>query len=268
MDFLKKYHSTIIAAIFITLWNYLNWPMEPIMAEKGYELHELVGMPEYFDTQDPHLKVNGMNLKCDLDGSDGCGYYKNIVDTKIPVRIRYVWTPSLLWGHYNVLHSLEQDGKMIISPEQLHARILGHYSNSLEMSKFSVFFWIPFLALIWLTDFSGFAQHRQTFFAEARNKVNEQFLKIGIDEDDSQYVLKGSTAAIVQDKESDGGGEGWSNEYHLTRFARNPSGEYFMLTFTVISGEVSMLLFKHLTQTNARIALKKKYMPPKNTGVV
>lgn len=268
MDFLKKYRSTIITAIFITLWNYLNYPVEPIMPEKGYELSEIVGMPKYIDTQDPHLKVNSMNLKCDLDGSDGCGYYKNLVNTKIPVRIRYISMPSLLWGHYNVLNSLEQDGEIVISPEQLHARFLSHYNNSLETRKLSLFIWIPVLALIWFVDFSGFAQYRQTFFIESREKVNEQFLKIGIDEEDSQYVLKGSTATIVHDKETEGGGEGWSNEFHLTRFARNPDGEYFMLMFTVISGEVSMILFKHLTQKNARIALKKKYMPPKNTGVV
>jgi hypothetical protein len=262
MEFLKKYRSTLVFAILIVLLNYLNWPTEPMMSEKGSELHELVGMPEYFGTQDPHLKVNGMNLKCDLDGSDGCGYYKNLMNAKMPVSIRYIRTPSLLWGHYSVLYSLEQDGRMIISPEQPHARILSHFSSSLETHKYFVFVWIPILAVVWLGDFFGFAQHQQKFFEEARNKVNEQFLKIGIDEDDSQYVLKGSTATIVQDKESDGGGEGCSDEYHLTRFARNPSGEYFMLMFTVIDDQVSMILFKHVVQTNARIALKDKYLPP------
>lgn len=157
-------------AILIALLNYLTWPVEPMMAEKGYELREIVGMPVFYNTSDPHLKVNRMDLKCDIEGSGGCGFYKNLVNTKIPARIRYISMPWLLWGHYNVLYSLEQDGKTIISPEQLRARYSSHYSNSLETHRFSMYFWIPILALIWLSDFSGFAQYRQTFFTESRKK--------------------------------------------------------------------------------------------------
>lgn len=264
MTFFKKYRSTMICAILIALFNYLNLPTEPMISEKVYELHDLVGMPKYFNSRNPQLKINGLNLKCDLDGSDGCGYYQTLVNPRTPAHIRYIWTPSIVWGHYNVLQSLEQDGKIIVSPEELHARFLRHYSSSLETYKFGVFLSIVLLLLIWFMDFSGFAQYRQTFFAEARNKVNEQFLKIGIDENDGQYVLKGSTATIIQDEESEGGGENWSNEYHLTRYARNPSGEYFMLMFTFIDNKVSMILFRHLEQTNARIALKEKYVPAKS----
>lgn len=268
MQFLKKYRSTIFFALFVALFNYLNWPVEPKMAEQGYASHEIVGMPEYFDTADPHLKVNVINLKCDLGGlggSDGCAYFRNLVNTKIPAHITYFRMPTRLWYQYNVLYSIEQDGKVIVSPEQIHARFTRHYSDSLELTrKFILFLWMPCLALILFGDFSGFALYRQTYFIESRTKVNEQFSKIGIDEEDSQYVLKGGTATIVQDKESNGGYEDCSTEYHLTRFARNPHGEYFMLMFTVIGGEVSMILFKHMEQTNARIVLKDKYVPPRN----
>jgi len=125
---------------------------------------------------------------------------------------------------------------------------------------------IPTCVLFWLGAFLDVGERRRMYFIESRKKVNEQFLKLGIDEEDQQYALKGSTATIVQDQESEGQGETSAiPEYHLTRFARNTYGEYFMLMYTVIGGEVSMLLCRHISQTNARIALKKQYVPQKTS---
>jgi hypothetical protein len=124
----------------------------------------------------------------------------------------------------------------------------------------------PILGLAGLVVIIGFGvffsrgdhKYMQTYVIESRKKVNEYFLKIGIDEKEQQYALKGSTAIVVRDEESDGSQDGITPEYHLTRFVRNPDGEYFMLMFSVIGGEISNPFVKHVVQTNARIALKEK----------
>ena len=144
---------------------------------------------------------------------------------------------------------------------------MSSYNDKLDLQKkFILFGWLPIPVLIWLDEFFGLHQRTELYIVESRKKVNEQFLKIGIDEEDNQYALKGSTSTIIQDKESNGGGDEVWPTYNLTRFARNSYGEYFMLMFTVINGEVSMIYNRHIVQTNARIALKDKYVPLKNAG--
>jgi hypothetical protein len=271
MKLAEKYRETISFVIpFLIVFFFVFWPVKPMKDVRNYELHEIVGVPEYSHGKSKYyLKVNGMNLKCDLGGlggSDGCGRYRNVVDTKKSARITYISMPTRLWYHYEVLYSFEQNGRMIITPEQLLAEHESDYISSLALTRnFLIFLFIPIAVLIWFRDFSGKVRQEQEYFKAARKMVDEKFLELGVEEEDEQFTLRGRSAEIVLDKEIEFRGTGYI-KYQLTRFVRNPDGEYFMLMFDVIDDICSMPLCKHVTQTNARIALKEKYKPLASGG--
>ncbi len=271
MKLSDKYRATISFVIpLLIVFYFMFWPVKPMKDVRDYELHEIVGVPKYSHARGKYyLKISGMNLKCDLGGmggSDGCGRYRSVVDTEKSARITYISMPTRLWYHYEVLYSFEQNGRMLITPEQLLAEHERDYISSLALTRnFLIFLFIPISALIWFRDFSGKVRHEQEFFKAASKMVGEKFLEIGFNEVDGQFTLRGCSAEIVQDKETEFRGKGYL-KYQLTRFVRNPDGEYFMLIFDVTDDICSMPLCKHVTQTNARIALQEKYIPPTASG--
>ena len=113
-------------------------------------VYEVVGMPEYVNTSSSTnsssaFKVNGILLNCDLgsmSGYGGCEFFSNKVDINKSVRANYFWQPTRMWYHYKVLYSLEQDGKMIVDPEKLHAWFLKSYESQRE-----TLYWFRWLCL-------------------------------------------------------------------------------------------------------------------------
>lgn len=96
--------------------------------------------------------------------------------------------------------------------------------------------------------------------AEARRKINELYRQTVLRAEDPRYALDGSTASIVRDEEapeSDSGGE-----YAITRYARNPDGEYFMLMFEVKQGTARLVFSKPMEQHIARYVLGGQYIQP------
>lgn len=160
--YFKKYRGTTGFVIFLLVTSYAYWPIEPIMPT-SFELYEVVGMPKYINTTSTTnsgeaFKVNDMLLNCDLgslSGTGGCEFFRGAVDLNKSARATYFWMPTRLWYHYKVLYSLEQDGKMILSPEQSHAWFMRGYRGELE--TYHEILWIGLfpVCIFWLLETFG-----------------------------------------------------------------------------------------------------------------
>jgi hypothetical protein len=90
-------------------------------------------------------------------------------------------------------------------------------------------------------------------------QVDEQFRQLRIDTGLPASSFDGRTADIIlQSEQMVDDGDGAFRVVRVFRYARNAHGEYFY----VISDGVDKPFFKHIPQANARIVLKKKYIPP------
>lgn len=95
---------------------------------------------------------------------------------------------------------------------------------------------------------------------EPRRKVNELYRQTVVHSEEPRYGFDGATATIMQDEEAPANYNG--GEYALTRYARNPEGEYFMLMFEVNRGVPSLVLAKCMEHHIARYVLGEKYREP------
>lgn len=90
-------------------------------------------------------------------------------------------------------------------------------------------------------------------------KVDEQFRQLVVASEQPEFCFDGSTAQIVkEDEEGVSDGNGAYTLLRVFRYARNAHGEYFYF----ISDGSGKPFFKHIPHENARIVLKKKYIPP------
>ncbi len=95
---------------------------------------------------------------------------------------------------------------------------------------------------------------------EPRRKVNELYRQTVVPAEDPRYAFSGGTAKIMKDEEMPSGYSG--GEYALTRYARNPEGEYFMLMFEVNAGVPRLVFAKCMEHHVARYVLQEKYVEP------
>ncbi len=78
--------------------------------------------------------------------------------------------------------------------------------------------------------------------------------------DEPRLAFDARTATVLLDEESSEGYGG--GEYALTRYARNPEGEYFMFMFEVQQGVAKLMYSKVMEQHIARYVLGGKYIEP------
>ncbi len=95
---------------------------------------------------------------------------------------------------------------------------------------------------------------------EPRRKVNELYRQTVVPAEEPSHAFDAATATIMQDEETPTNYNG--GEYALTRYARNPEGEYFMLMFEVTRGVPSLVLAKCVEHHIARYVLGEKYREP------
>jgi hypothetical protein len=132
-----NYRWTAFALLILAAYVYLAVPVEPIQP-KAFELKEVVGMPKYVSTNTTKssgtaFMVNSIHMNCDigsLSGHGGCEFFRQGVDLHKPARATYFCMPTRLWYCYKVLNSLEQDGRIIVSQEQMHQWIMRAYRNN------------------------------------------------------------------------------------------------------------------------------------------
>lgn len=116
-----------------------------------------------------------------------------------------------------------------------------------------------FVALA-LTAFRRWNAQLAAGMEEPRRKVNELYRQTEVAAEDPRYAFSGATAEILKDEETPAGYSG--GEYALTRYARNPEGEYFMLMFEVNRGAPRLVLAKCMEHHIARYVLGEKYREP------
>jgi hypothetical protein len=157
--FFKKFRFTIIFIIFMAICSYLYYPVEPKVPTAA-ELYEIRGLPQYINTSTTTFSGNAfqvgkVTLHCDqlsLNGSGGCGFFSIALDKNLAVRALYYWQPTRLWNRYRVLYSLEQDGRIIVTPEQMRAWSMRCYQGQWE------WFFIAFYSTVGLVCIIAFCK--------------------------------------------------------------------------------------------------------------
>ncbi|MGN6830564.1 hypothetical protein [Paucibacter sp. M5-1] len=94
-----------------------------------------------------------------------------------------------------------------------------------------------------------------------RADAEAQFKALAVESTDERYRFSGETAVVVDEVVRIDGSDDRIDDAWLIRFCRNPKGEYFQF----ISNSSRGPYIKHVPHNLARIALKKKYVPPKHT---
>ena len=85
-----------------------------------------------------------------------------------------------------------------------------------------------------------------------------QFLAFKTDSTNPSFVFHGEKATIIKTSEDQQQIDNNNWDYFLTIYAMNPHGEYFLF----ISNQNAAPFFKHITHTNAKIALGVDYVEP------
>jgi hypothetical protein len=131
-----KYRWTTISLLILAAYLYLSVPVAPIQP-KAFELKEVVGMPKYVSSNTTTssgmaFMVNRILLNCDIGstgGHGGCEFFREGVDPHKQARATYFCMPTRLWYCYKALNSLEQDGRIVVSQEQMHQWFMRAYKN-------------------------------------------------------------------------------------------------------------------------------------------
>jgi hypothetical protein len=95
----------------------------------------------------------------------------------------------------------------------------------------------------------------------SRRLADALYRSTSIHAEEPRFAFDAATAQIMQDEEAPAGYEVGS-EYALTRYARNPDGEYFMVMIEVVAGSAKLVLAKPVEQHIARYVLGNKYIAP------
>ena len=131
-------------------------PIKPWIPDRS-ELHELVGIPVFkkFNTYGSgsgiHFNVNdGVLLHCGFNGSlggmNGCDW-NDVVASNKQVRVTYFIMKTGYGQSARMLNSLEQDEKLVISPEYTYKQRLIDF-NSDKKSRRVILLVFSFIALI------------------------------------------------------------------------------------------------------------------------
>ncbi len=137
-----------------------------------------------------------------------------------------------------------------------------HFSNAAPVSAGVAVLMITFaFVLVVLVVYRRWNQRLLASMDEPRRTVNELFRKTVLPAEEPRFAFDGSTATIVHDEETPGTSAGWL-QYTLTRYARNPEGEYFMFMFEVVQGTPRLVFSKIMQQHIARYMLGEKYVAP------
>jgi len=137
-----------------------------------------------------------------------------------------------------------------------------HFSNAAPASPEVAVLTIAFaFVLVALVVFRRWNRRLAASMDEPRRKVNELFRNTVIPAEEPRFAFDGGTATIVHDQETAGTSADWL-QYTLTRYARNPDGEYFMFMFEVVQGTPRLVFSKIVQQHIARYVLGDKYVAP------
>ncbi|MDO8291588.1 MAG: hypothetical protein Q7T29_01780 [Gallionella sp.] len=119
----KDYSATRIMLVFTIVASVLFAPVKPWEPKKE-DLHEIIGNPHFerdskSGGSSRYFFVNDESFHCSfpaLAGPSACTQFEARIDTSHPVKVTYFWTKNRIFLSAKILNSLEQDGKMVISP--------------------------------------------------------------------------------------------------------------------------------------------------------
>jgi hypothetical protein len=161
-SFIKDFRLTWGMIMLLLLVAYTYWPLEPRMPANT-ELQEVVGMSRYESSNSSTnsgyvFTVGGVKLNCELGalgGGTGCGYISQAILNEKPVRAAYFWMPTRLGYDYKLLHTLEQEGRQILSPEQSYAHAMNSYRIRWDIYRVLIWLFVTLAVFSWLIEGLG-----------------------------------------------------------------------------------------------------------------
>lgn len=128
------------------------------------------------------------------------------------------------------------------------------------MDWFAIIPAVAMIALFW--KYATWANRRNDARLQSlRASAEAQFKSLVVESSDARYRFSGETAVVVDEVVRIDRNEDRIDGLWLVRFCRNPQGEYFQF----ISNSSRGPYIKHVPQDLARVALKKKYVPPERS---
>lgn len=159
--FVKGYAATWMVAVLTTLYAYVGWPVKPRMPVIT-ELHAVIGKPLYrhsLATKSAigvdYFMVNDIRLNCSfghLGGLGGCGSFIDSIDRKKNVRATYFWMRTRLWFGDRMLHTLEQEERLIVSPQQSYTERMRNYRSWWKSYRQLLFFGVVVTIVLWFIE--------------------------------------------------------------------------------------------------------------------
>lgn len=132
-----RYPISRLIATILVIYLFVGWPVEPPKDLESTVMYEVAGMPVFRETltskmSDTYFFVNGFRLNCTLgllDGLNGCAYFRGVVDEEAAVTASYFNMPTRIGLRYPMLYSLEQNKKIVVSPEVTQANLVRSYAS-------------------------------------------------------------------------------------------------------------------------------------------
>ena len=118
-------------------------------------MKDILGMPEFREVHtirnsQTYFSVNGLILHCTagtLSGTNGCSDLSSKLNNSIPVKVTYFYRPSNVFTKIRMVHTIDQQGKQIVSPEEI-ALLQTHAYESSKKLTLIVSLGFVFLTLI------------------------------------------------------------------------------------------------------------------------
>jgi len=154
-----RYPICRLIATILVIYLFVGWPVEPPKDLESTVMYEVAGMPVFRETltskmSDTYFFVNGFRLNCTLgllDGLNGCAYFSGVVDEEAAVTASYFYMPTRIGLRYPMLYSLEQNKKIVVSPEVTQANLVRSYASRWSSYlQISIFFLLVMIFAVFI----------------------------------------------------------------------------------------------------------------------
>jgi hypothetical protein len=182
----KRFSLTISGAILLAAYSYSFKPIEPTVTA-AFKFETVVGIPElrHNDTaqmSSMSFSVNGIHLSCDLGVLSGHGGCEEFVDNRHSPRVdlysqlraTYFWMPTPLGYHFKVLYSLEQNGILVVPPDQLHAWYMRNYEHNWSAYYMGIWIFSVLEGIFIIWEILSIQKRIDNYFSSLSSKIRNK----------------------------------------------------------------------------------------------
>jgi hypothetical protein len=143
---LVHYAVSKLAAAVFAAFCLIGWPVRPPSDLPPASMREVTGGAIFRELRPSQISgalfyVNDMRMHCRIglfDGLNGCAFLRKVITDGLPVKATYYLMPTRIGIRYPLLCRLEQNGRAVVSPQQIRDYVMRSHEDA----------WLAYLQLV------------------------------------------------------------------------------------------------------------------------